>query len=558
MTTNVHTVRAYELVGSPAPDGLLEAFDAYEAALMANDLQALGELFAPDDVLGPDVPTVRADKDGLLVGHSTIDEFRRARGGAPARTLRQVLIQTINTSTALVMAEAELARGGSALQTQLWHDSDGRWAVTAAHVSVPAPAVDSTMWRTVGTPLLKPVSKGPLDGLAIAVKDLYAVAGQPIGAGNEAWLSESQPEQHSAQAVESLLRAGASIAGIAATDEFAYSLAGTNAHYGTPPNPRAPGRISGGSSSGSASAVSLGQAHIGLGSDTGGSIRVPASYQGLFGIRTTHGAVSLEGVLPLAPSFDTVGWLTRDAATLRTVGSVLLPDASGTSRPPLSSVIMSPRLTAVASPTMEATVNGFLQQWSHQPDLPDVREVDFEPEILPVWLAAFQVVQGFEAWQANGAWVGEHWESLGADVAHRFQTASRITAHEYETARDAVVSFRADIRRFVGNQVLVLPAASSVAPKMTESSIGSDEIQRTRTATMQLTCIAGIGGLPAISIPMPTADLIPRGVSLVGPHGRDRDLLDLAVQLTDLGLVAHARKAPCRQASPRDTPSDSK
>jgi amidase len=538
MAADRRPVRTYELVGSPAPDGLMNAFDAYEAALMDNDLQALSELFAPDDVLGPGVPTVRADKDELLVGHHTIDQFRRNRAGAPTRTLRQVLIQTINASTALVIAQADLARGGSSVQTQLWHHTDNRWAVTAAHVSIPAPAVDSTIWRTVGTPLLESEAAGPLKGLLVAVKDLYAVAGQRIGAGNRAWLSESDPEQRSAQAVEFLIGAGASIMGIAATDEFAYSLAGTNAHYGTPPNPRAPGRISGGSSSGSASAVALGQVHLGLGSDTGGSIRVPASYQGLFGIRTTHGAIPVDGMLPLAPSFDTVGWLTRDAATLRTVGSVLLPGGRRKVRSSLTNVITFPGLTAVADPDMEAGVNGFVRRWAQQPELPDVREMDFDPGVLPIWLAAFQTVQGFEAWQANGAWISTHWDCLGADVAQRFRSASRITPHEYDTAREAVTRFRGDIRKFIGDRVLVMPAASSVAPTTDASAAGSDEIQRTRTATMQLTCIAGIGGLPAISIPMVTPDLLPRGVCLVGPQGSDRDLLDLVVQLAELGLLA--------------------
>jgi amidase len=161
--------------------------------------------------------------------------------------------------------------------------------------------------------------------MSVAVKDLFAVEGFAVGAGKGDWLAEGSPETTTAPAAAALLAAGAVVAGIFRTDEFAYSLAGTNAHYGTPPNPKAPGRISGGSSSGSASAVALGEATIGLGSDTGGSIRVPSAYQGLLGIRTTHGAIATDGLLPLAPSFDTVGWMTRDAATLAAVGSVLLP-----------------------------------------------------------------------------------------------------------------------------------------------------------------------------------------------------------------------------------------
>jgi hypothetical protein len=201
------------------------------------------------------------------------------------------------------------------------------------------PRIDRRIWRVVGDPLLPsgdhkddhpgvPTGDhepaGELAGLRVAVKDLFAVAGFAIGAGNPTFLAQQSPQPEHAVAVPRLLDAGAAITGIAQTDEFAYSLAGTNIHYGTPPNPRAPGRISGGSSSGSASATTAGQVDIGLGTDTGGSIRVPASYQGLWGLRTTHGSVDRTGLLPLAPSFDTVGVLTRDPTTLRKAIGVLL------------------------------------------------------------------------------------------------------------------------------------------------------------------------------------------------------------------------------------------
>ncbi len=187
---------------------------------------------------------------------------------------------------------------------------------------------DERVWQLRGDPLLHGSPTGPLVGESLAVKDLYDVAGLSVGAGNPARLAATTPADADAPVVAALLAAGASLRGIAQTDEFAYSLAGTNAHYGTPPNPAAPGRISGGSSSGSAAAVALGEASIGLGTDTGGSIRVPAAYQGLFGIRTTHGAVSRVGVLPLAPTFDAVGWMTRDAGLLARVGAVLVPGAT--------------------------------------------------------------------------------------------------------------------------------------------------------------------------------------------------------------------------------------
>lgn len=327
-------------VDDPAwPAGLQEAFWRYERALLGNDLDALDELFLDEPA------TLRADASGVLVGHAEISEFRRTRGtrgGLPGpRTVDRLHVQAHGPAFAVLVAEITRADGGRGLQTQVWvavPDDSGpgpggqsRWRVAAAHVSgspPPAPGVEvstAAVWRIRGEPLVAGADQGPLRGLTVAVKDLFAVAGHRAGAGNPAWLAEAAPAAEHAPAVAALLAAGADVTGLAQTDELAYSLSGTNVHYGTPPNPTAPGVIPGGSSSGPASAVALGLVDVGLGTDTGGSVRVPASYCGLFGIRPTHGAVSAAGVVPLAPSFDTVGWLTRDAATLARVGAVLLP-----------------------------------------------------------------------------------------------------------------------------------------------------------------------------------------------------------------------------------------
>ncbi len=307
----------------PVPDGLVEAFWAYERALMADDVETLDRLVARAST------TLRGDAAGLLVGHDQVSAFRRSHGPAPRRRIVQTHVQVTDPDHALVVAVTELERGGRGQQTQLWARGVDGWVVTAAHVSAPAPALDSRIWRVVGDPLVPGAAGGPLAGESLAVKDLYAVAGQVVGAGNPAWEAAAPVERGDARVVDLLVEAGASVRGIARTDEFAYSLAGTNHHFGSPPNPRAPYRVSGGSSSGSASAVSLGHATIGLGTDTGGSIRVPAAYQGLYGIRTTHAAIATHGLLALAPSFDTVGWMTRDADLLALVGEVLLPDSPG-------------------------------------------------------------------------------------------------------------------------------------------------------------------------------------------------------------------------------------
>ncbi len=177
---------------------------------------------------------------------------------------------------------------------------------------------------------LEGAGEGPLKGLTFAAKDILDVAGRVTGCGNPDWAASHAP------VVEALLAAGANLAGKTITDELAYSLNGQNFHYGTPANTNAPGRIPGGSSCGSAAATAAGLVDLALGSDTGGSVRIPASYCGLFGLRPSHGLVSLDGVMALAPSFDTLGWLAPNAALLKAVGEVLLPDGPGTAPASLS------------------------------------------------------------------------------------------------------------------------------------------------------------------------------------------------------------------------------
>jgi amidase len=417
--------------------------------------------------------------------------------------------------------------------------------------ATPAPvtgAIDRRVWREVGDPLLPAMGAGRLTGMSVAVKDLFALEGFAVGAGNEERLAESRPETTTAAAVAALQAAGAGVAGIARTDEFAYSLAGTNSHYGTPPNPQAPDRISGGSSSGSASAVSLGQADIGLGTDTGGSIRVPAAYQGLYGIRTTHGTISTKGLVPLSPSFDAIGWMTRDAASLAAVGSVLLPSVQSPgplaelprTELPFSRALVAPELLALAEPEVGLAVNEYLAAWAVTVGLPDLQTAGLRTWDLSVWLAAFQTVQGYEAWQHHGPWVSRHWASLGADVAARFNAASRIVRRLASDVREVLGVARQHIRSVIGNGLLLLPSASSVAPLISEAAVGGAAIEHVRRSTLRLTCVAGIAGLPAINIPLVSESGLPCGVSIVGPANRDADILAFAVRLSESRL--HERK----------------
>lgn len=382
-------------------------------------------------------------------------------------------------------------------------------------------ASSQAVWRVHGDPLVAGTPGGPLTGTTVAVKDLYAVAGQQIGAGNPTWLADAPVEESNAWAVGALLAAGADIAGLAQTDEFAYSLSGTNAHYGTPPNPASPGHIPGGSSNGPASAVALGLADIGLGSDTAGSIRVPASYCGLLGFRPTHGAVSTAGLLPLAPSFDTVAWLARDAATLARVGDVLLPHARAT---PLTVGLLAGDLLTLAAPEVAAAVESACRSLVG----PTVRTIPSLCEgNLDAWRAAFRTVQAAQAWRADGRWIAEHPGALGPGIADRFAHASRVTPEQEDRAAGVLRSAAQELAdRIPPGTAILLPATSSPAPSL---QMSPDRKEATRSGTVALTCLASLAGLPAAVLARLDVQGRPVGLCAIAGPGQDRALLDLAV-----------------------------
>ncbi|SDB84680.1 Asp-tRNAAsn/Glu-tRNAGln amidotransferase A subunit [Sanguibacter gelidistatuariae] len=521
----------------PAPHTqLLRAFWRYEQALMTNDVVALDDLFADSPA------TIRSDGGTTLVGHEQIAAFRAGRPPVAARRLTRVHVREVDPATAVIVAESVRADGGTGAQTQLWSRGLlGAWQVNTAHVSLaPAPAAPrlpddadlTSIWRVTvddaATPFPKSpfpeplVPVGPLNGLTVAVKDLFAVAGQQVGAGNPAWLAAAPVEATSAWAVTALLAGGARIAGIAQTDELAFSLAGTNIHYGTPPNAAAPGTITGGSTSGPAAAVAAGLADVALGTDTAGSVRVPASYCGLYGLRTTHDAVPRGGLVPLAPSFDTVGVLTRTAGHLAAAADALLPAQDVV---PVTRIAVVPALMDLAEPAVQKAVEAALLALALRSEATVETVTEIGPGALEAWFTAFRTVQQAEGWAVHGAFVASHPGAFEPAVEARFHAGAQITAAEHEAASAVLEQARATLRALVPpGTVLALPSTSSPAPRV---DAGAVEIDFTRAATLRLTCLASLAGLPALSVPTPRVGTAPVGLCLVGGPGQDRTLVEL-------------------------------
>ncbi|HEV7255005.1 MAG TPA: amidase [Mesorhizobium sp.] len=369
---------------------------------------------------------------------------------------------------------------------------------------------------------------GPLGGARLAVKDLFDVQGWRTGCGNPAKLAQSAIAERHAPAVARLLDAGAGLVGKTQTDELAFSLFGMNEHFPRPINPAAKDRITGGSSSGSAAAVSGGLADLALGTDTGGSVRAPASFCGILGLRPTHGRIPLDGVMPLAPSFDTVGLFARDAGVLEAGWAALSEDGAPAAEPRPIRLLRMAALEALVLPDAQPEWRRLLTRAAEL--LGEPKPVDL-PVALDELYWSFRRLQAFEAWGVHGAWILGGDRKLSPSVAERFafgRTIDEATAG-FETDRRA--AFRTTLTERLGpDGVLALPTAPGPAPLAASTA---DELGAYRERALKLLCLGGLSGLPQLSLPLGQVDGAPFGLSLVGPAGGERLLLSLGRRLLE-------------------------
>ena len=396
-------------------------------------------------------------------------------------------------------------------------------------VSVPRnDPVHALVPHTLTAPLVGR-AEGPLAGLTFMVKDLYAIAGHKVSNGNPDFYEHATPAHDTAPVITRLLDGGASLTGVTICDEFFYSVLGTNAHYGQPINSRSSRHVTGGSSCGSAAAVSAEMCDFALGSDTGGSIRVPASFSGLYGLRPTHGRVDMHGVTPMAPSYDTAGALTRDAALLRKVMRVMLEGEEVAA--PVTKLMLAQDIVAYSEASVDQALWQALGKFAGA--LPKPEHAEIAGEEIEAWRKAFATIQGFEIQSTLLPFVQSHNVDLGPGIKERFEIASGITFADAEAARAVranVAKRLTDILR--PGTLIVLPTTPTLPPERDIPDGAS--FAEFRTLTLQSTCLAGHAGLPQISIPAGEAAGCPVGLSFIGWKGGDEALLDLAVDLAAL------------------------
>jgi len=365
----------------------------------------------------------------------------------------------------------------------------------------------------------------PLSDLKYAAKDIFDVAGFVTGGGNPDWKATHPPADQHAWIVETLLNAGATMVGKTHTDELTRGILGENAHYGTPINSRALGRVPGGSSSGSAAAVAGGLVDFALGSDTGGSVRIPASFCGLWGLRPTHDRIPLEGILKQASSYDTIGWFTRDAATYAQVAQVVfqtsIPDTSPTR------IIIAQDLFDEADENVSAALLPIAEKIAAM--VGSSATVKLAPNGLAEWSAQQNVLQSKEAWDTVKDWVDQVNPRFSFWVSERYQFAINLTDAQIDEAAAVRDSLRIRMDEvFADGGFLCLPTAVVPAPLRGLPASAKKDVQ---SRLSRLTCIAGTTGRPQLSMPLGEVNGMPVGISIMGDRGSDEQLIGFACRV---------------------------
>ncbi|ESR46535.1 Amidase 1 [Citrus sinensis] len=393
----------------------------------------------------------------------------------------------------------------------------------------------------------------PLSGLTFAIKDIFDVDGHVTGFGNPDWARTHSAATSTAPAVLAVLSGGATSIGKTIMDEMAYSINGENKHYGTPTNPCAPDRVPGGSSSGSAVAVGAKLVDFSLGTDTGGSVRVPASYCGIFGFRPSHSAVSTAGVIPMAQSFDTVGWFAWDPKILNRVGRVLLQLADDVNLVRPSQVIFAEDCLQLSSIPSDRVTQGLVKSVEKlfgghiienvilgdyvKDKVPSLqhflsegnKEQEYSIPSLAALSSAMRLLQRYEFKNNHGDWVTTVKPDLGPGISERVWEAVRTSAQKIDVCQSVKTELRAALSALLGDHgILVIPTVPGPPPKL---QMDPSALEVFRARAFSLLSIAGVSGFCQVSIPLGLHDNLPVAISLLAKHGSDGFLLNLVETL---------------------------
>ena len=366
---------------------------------------------------------------------------------------------------------------------------------------------------------------GPLADLTFAAKDIFDVAGHITGGGNPDWKATHPPADKTAWIIQTLVDAGATMVGKTHTHELTRGILGENAHYGTPINTRAPGRVPGGSSSGSAAAVAGGLVDFALGSDTGGSVRIPASFCGLYGLRPTHGRIPLNGILMQAPSYDTIGWFARDAATFARVAEAVFGGSISPATP--SRIVIADDLFGECDPEVASALRPVAERVAALASASEA--ISLAPDGVDGWAWQQNTLQSIQAWESVQDWIDAVNPRFSFQVTERYALGTSFSQAQVEAARATRASAQARLSEVLADGgFLCFPTSPVVAPLRGQPLSGK---RASQARIVRLTGMGGTTGRPQLSMPLAEADGLPVGLSIMGNRGDDEALIGFALEI---------------------------
>ena len=362
------------------------------------------------------------------------------------------------------------------------------------------------------------INLGPLSDLTFVVKDMCEIKGFKSSCGNPDFYEKCLPADDFAPFLKDILNKGATLKGITICDEFFYSLIGENGHYGTPANLNAPGCVPGGSSSGSAAALTTDLYDFSIGSDTGGSVRVPASFCGLLGIRPTHNRINTKGVYPMAPTFDTIGWFAKDVNTFKKVGFSILNQDDKT-KTSFKDFVIAEDILELANSDIINLFNNYINN-----SFPEIKKIRLSKHNKDVIADNFRILQGGEIVENVIPWILKNKPKISPEINNRIEMAIKITKDEINQA----VKFRENLKKEIEltlpeGLIALFPTTPFSSPKCGQSD---EQLSSYRKKLMEFTSIAGMTSRPQISIPKFKDNTGPIGISLLGWRYSDEVLLE--------------------------------
>ena len=359
---------------------------------------------------------------------------------------------------------------------------------------------------------------GLLNKLNFVVKDMCKIKDHRTSCGNPDFYLKCEPADDFAPFLKKILMAGATLKGITICDEFFYSLIGENGHYGTPINLNAPGCVPGGSSSGSAAALTTNLYDFSIGSDTGGSVRVPASFCGLFGIRPTHNRINTEGVYPMAPSFDTLGWFSKDIDIFKKISSILLNPNEKTGFS-FKEFVIAEDILELANPEIVKLFNNYINN-----KFPEIKKIYLSMHDKDEIANNFRILQGGEIQENIIPWILKNKPKISPEINNRIEMAMKITKDEINQALKFRENLKKEIELTLPEGLIALfPTTPFSSPKCGQSD---EQLSSCRKKLMEFTSIAGMTSRPQISIPKFKDNTGPIGISLLGWRYSDEILLE--------------------------------